>query len=210
MSADDDVPTCQLEVPGGKPAFTAGAFLSTLRRTAASLPTLLGAYLAPARLDATLREEVMVAVSRMNRCRHCTAIHSAWASLVGLTDEELARLEAMDPAEFDRRRWLAVQYGRCVAAGGALAAIEGELRALYTEAEIAQIAAVARAIDVANRLGNTWDSFEGRLLGKRDGSSDSTVLDELFVLGLVAPAGAPFLAVSKAIRLLRSEPTFPE
>ncbi len=210
MSTARDGFACTLDDPGGKPGFTATGLLASLGRTAARLPALLGAYLGPGRLEAALREEVMVAVSRMNRCRHCTAIHSAWGSLVGLSDEDLARLESMAPEDFDRRRWLAIQYGRCVVAGGETSALEAELRAHFGPDEIERIAAVARAIDVANRLGNTWDSFEGRLRGGPRAGSDSTLLDELLVLGLVAPAGAPFLALSKAVRLLRSEPSFPD
>jgi AhpD family alkylhydroperoxidase len=206
MAIETGEPACSL-VDRGKPTFTIAGFLVAVGASLRGLPVLLGSYLPPDRLDPQLREEVMVAVSRMNRCRHCTAIHSAWATLVGLSDEDLARLEAIDPERFDRREWLAVQYGRCVVAGDDGRALEEELRRHYSDREIAQIAAVARAIDVANQLGNTWDAFEGRLLGLPAGPG-SSLLDELVVLGLVAPAGGPFLLVSKAVRTLRGQPAF--
>jgi len=195
---------CSLD-EGVKPTFTIGGFFGSLGRSAQALPDLLGAYVPPSRLDPALREKVMVAVSRMNRCRHCTAIHTAWASLAGLSDDELARIEEMDPATFERRDWLAMKYARCLVAGADTREVEEELRQHYTDGEISRIAAVARGIDVANRSGNTWDSFESRLLG-RGGETGSTLGDELAVLALLAPAGGPFLLVSKAVRALKGQP----
>lgn len=200
----DEIPACEIE-DRGKPTFTFGGFVGSVAGSVGSLPALVGAYLPPRRLDPRLREKVMVAVSRMNRCRHCTAIHTAWAALAGLSDLELAALEEIDPDRFDRREWLAVQYARCHVAGGETAELEIALREHFSDAEVGQIAAVARGIDLANRTGNTWDSLEGRLLG-RGPEPGSSLRDELLVLGLLAPAGGPFLLVSKALRALRGEP----
>jgi AhpD family alkylhydroperoxidase len=41
------------------------------------------------RLDATLRERVMVAVSRVNACGGCTFVHQRWALRAGVSSEEL-------------------------------------------------------------------------------------------------------------------------
>ena len=41
------------------------------------------------RLDATLRDRVMVAVSRVNACGGCTFVHQRWALRAGVSSEEL-------------------------------------------------------------------------------------------------------------------------
>jgi AhpD family alkylhydroperoxidase len=189
---------CQIVDPG-KPAFTFAGFVAALARNAAGLPTLLAAYLAPGRIEPAVREAAMVAVSRMNRCRHCTAIHSAWGAAVGMGDG------AVDDRDSDPST-LAGRFARCVVAGTDLAAAERELAQRFSPSEVRQLAAVARAIDFANRCGNTWDAFEGRLSSRPN--EGSSLVDELAVLGVLAPAGVPFLALSRLVRALRGEPRF--
>jgi len=189
---------CQIVDPG-KPTFTFTGFVAALAQNAAGLPALLAAYVAPGRLDPALREAAMVAVSRMNRCRHCTAIHSAWGAAVGMP-------EAPADGAGDDVGTLAGRFARCAVAGTDLATAEREIAQRLSPSEVRQLAAVARAIDFANRCGNTWDAFEGRLAGRP--AEGSSLVDELAVLGGLAPAGVPFLALSRLVRALRGEPRF--
>jgi AhpD family alkylhydroperoxidase len=190
---------CQIVDPG-KPTFTFAGFVTALARNAAELPTLLAAYLGPGRIEPALRETAMVAVSQMNRCRHCTAIHSAWGAAVGM-DESAAHDRDGDLST------LAGRFARCVVAGTDLASVERELAPRFSPFAVRQLAAVARAIDFANRCGNTWDAFADRLAGNASGGPARW--SELAVLAALAPPGVPFLAVSRLLRTLRGEPRFP-
>ena len=40
-----------------------------------------------------------------------------WAHIVGIPEEELARIEQMDPDGFDRRKWIALSYVRALVSG---------------------------------------------------------------------------------------------
>jgi AhpD family alkylhydroperoxidase len=187
--------TCTLRDPG-KPTFTLAALVSALASNAAGLRDLLAAFAGPGRIDPALREGVMVSVSRMNRCRHCTAIHSAWGESVGLALEG----EPGEPLAS------AARYARCLLAGADPAPSRSELARLLPEQAIRQVEAVTRLIDLANRCGNTWDAFLARLDGRA--AAGASLADELGVLLALAPFGLPFLIVSSAVRLRGGEPHF--
>ena len=59
-------------------------------------------------LDPRFRETLMLAVARLNDSKYCSWAHHEWAGIEGVTDEELAHIEQMDPANFDGRTWLAL------------------------------------------------------------------------------------------------------
>ncbi len=65
-------------------------------------------------VDPGFREELMLAVSRLNGCRFCSWGHHEWAQISGVSDEELAQLEQLDPSGFDRRKWVAISYVRAL------------------------------------------------------------------------------------------------
>jgi AhpD family alkylhydroperoxidase len=186
--------TCTLADPG-KPAFNLAGFASALAGTAASLPRLLASFVGPDRLDPALREGVIVAVSRMNRCRHCTAIHSAWGESVGLAEGEPAEPLAS-----------AARYARCLLAGDDPSEAERELARQLPPEAVRQVEVVARLADFTNRCGNTWDALASRLGGEAPAAS--TLLGELGVLLAIAPFGAPFLLLSRFVRARRGEPVF--
>ena len=203
----DALPRCD-RVSRQKPTLTYFDFVRRVASNGVGLPAIAAAFKPGTGLDPAFREKLMVAVSLLNRCRHCTAIHTAWGELAGLTDEELARLGDLEPDEFDRGEWVAVEYARCIARGGTGAGpLETELRRLYSPSEVAGIQAVVKMIDLANRCGNTFDAFEERLKGNGGGGGGkSSLVDELLVLGTLAPVGPPFLLISKALRVLRPRP----
>src|SRR5215470_5968397 len=77
-----------------------------LMRTLANSPAALNAYmsfnaaLGEAKLPATLREQIAIAVANVNSCDYCLSAHNALGSLAGLGAADLAaaqNAEARDP-----------------------------------------------------------------------------------------------------------------
>ena len=188
-------------------SYTFKGFVRDLGHNAASLPRFLGIYAFPSRMDKQLREKIMFSISRMNACRHCTAIHGAWADLVGLSESDRAALHDLDPAEFDNREWTALEYARRLVAdeaGEMDPDLERALAGFFTKDEIADIAAVARGINLANRCSNTWDVFLDRLRGEP--ADDSSLANELAVLAVCAPVGPFFLLLSDILQRRQNKP----
>ena len=196
-------PTCEPR----KRTYSPSGFARDLLSNAATLPGLASAYVVPGRIDPALREKVMLGITRVNRCRHCAAIHGLWGERAGVSPPELEGLLGGEPAALEGGEREIVELACAAATGqGAVAPDEAAdaLRSRLGARRAREVVAVARGINLANRLGNTWDAFSDRLRGRDAG--DSSLVGELMVLGAVAPVGAPFLAVSKTIRLLRGEP----
>ncbi len=136
-------------------------------------------------MDPGFREELMLAVAKLNDCRYCTWGHHEWAYLSGVPEEELAQLENMDAKGFDRGKWVAISYVRAlVSANYAEVSPEllAELKEYYSEREIEEIALVARVMDIANRGANTWDAMRSRMKGNP--ANDSHLLDEIVLSGV--------------------------
>ncbi len=197
-------PSCQPRKRG----YTPSGFLRDLGSCAASTPGLVGAYVAPGRIEPALREKVMLGITRVNRCRHCAAVHGLWGEHAGVAPPEVQALLSGDAAPLADGEREVIELACAVATGkGELPpdVAERALRERLGPRAAREVAAVARGINLANRLGNTWDAFRDRLRGDADGA-ESTLLDEVVVLGAIAPFGAPALVISKAVRLLRGEP----
>lgn len=149
-------------------------------------------------LDPGFREELMLAVARLNECRYCSWAHLEWAGIAGVADDELAGLEQMDPAHFDRRKWIAICFVRELVAarfGRVPPDLMQEMQANYADREIREIMFVAKAMDLANRGANTWDSMRARWRGQP--AADSRIVDEAVLSAaflLVAPLVVLFLA----------------
>ena len=52
----------------------------------------------------------MLAVARFNDSKYCSWAHHEWAGIEGVSEKELAHIEQMDPAQFDRKTWLALTF----------------------------------------------------------------------------------------------------
>ena len=94
-----------------KRTITAREFTRALASIAADVPTLYRVWIKH-ELDPGFREELMLAVSRVNDCKYCSWAHYEWANLEGIPEEDLAQVEQMDPDHFDRKKWLAISYVR--------------------------------------------------------------------------------------------------
>lgn len=142
-------------------------------------------------VDPGFREELMLAVSRLNGCRYCSWGHHEWAQISGVSNEELAQLEQLDPKGFDRRKWVAISYVRALVQEN-FVRVQPELRRAmqhkYSAREIRQIELIANVMDVGNRGSNTFDAMLSRLRGVP--AADSRIVDEV-ILSLVFLAVAP-------------------
>jgi AhpD family alkylhydroperoxidase len=109
-------------------------------------------------LDRAVREKVMVAVSDVNACAGCTAIHQRWALRTGVTATELEAIGLGELTRLDNRSRTAVIYATALAEGRfrtpvdheVLMAVRGEL----TSTEISAVEAIARLIAFANLTTN--------------------------------------------------------
>jgi len=170
------------------------------RRLAALVPELGTMYQVWLRqeVDPGFREELMLAVSRLNGCRYCSWGHHEWAQISGVSNQELAQLEQLDPSGFDRRKWVAISYARALVKED-FRRVQPELRRAvqhkYSPREIRQIELIANVMDVGNRTSNTFDAMLSRFKGAP--ASHSRIFDELILSGV-------FLAVAPAVVLYLS------
>jgi AhpD family alkylhydroperoxidase len=118
------------------------------------------------RLDATLRERVMVAVSRVNACGGCTFVHQRWALRAGVSSEELEAIGLGDLAALDERSRTAVVYASALAEGRFRRRIAPEITAAAAEHlsvdEMSAIEAVARLMALANLSVSTAEAIGAR------------------------------------------------
>lgn len=146
-------------------------------------------------IDAGFREELMLAVSKLNDCRYCSWGHHEWAHIAGIPEEELAHIEQMDPTNFDRKKWLAISFVRelvTVKFGKVSKDLMKEMKANYSAREIQEIILIAKVMDISNRGANTWDAMLSRLQGKP--AAESKILDEA-VLSAVFLTAAPLVVL---------------
>jgi len=136
-------------------------------------------------LDPGFREELMLAVAKLNDCRYCTWGHHEWAYMSGVSEEELAQLENMDSEGFDRVKWVAISYVRALVSAGfgeVSPELLDEMNEHYSPKEIKEIELVAQVMDIANRGANTWDAMLSRIRGNP--ANDSHLVDELVMSGV--------------------------
>jgi hypothetical protein len=143
------------------------------------------------RLDPVVREQVMVAVAEVNRCRYCAFVHTEWQRQVERTQAGSAGEPPALGTEAEQAQ-LATEFG------AARAAVEFEGSVALDprfdglgERERDDVETVARAMTVANRVGNTVDALLARLRG--DPVEGSRLANELAIALLFAGA-APWVA----------------
>ena len=150
-----------------KRSITAGQLVGSVASLAPELSTMYRVWLRH-HIYTVFREELMLAVSRLNDCRYCSWGHQEWAHIGGASDEELAQIEQLDPSGFDRRKWLAITCVRALVKEN-VRRIQPELRRemphKYSPREIREIELIAKVMDIGNRDSNTWDAMLSRLRG---------------------------------------------
>jgi AhpD family alkylhydroperoxidase len=119
------------------------------------------------RLDAKLRERVMVAVSRVNACGGCTFVHERWAFRSGVTSDELAAIGLDDLAALDDRSRAAVLYATARAesrfSGPVPPDVVAQAARRLSPRELDAVEAVARAMALANLSVSTLVTLRSRL-----------------------------------------------
>jgi AhpD family alkylhydroperoxidase len=157
------------------------------------------------RLPRSMREKVIVAVAQANACRMCEHAHTRMALEAGVTDAELAALEAMDQESLDRRTWLALAYARERAQADFAAVLGSKTRqALDRELgpqTVRDVDDVARVMTVANRVANTLNALSDRVRGRP--VPGSRLADELVINVFLLP-GAWLGTLVAAIRQRKS------
>ena len=157
------------------------------------------------RVDPKLREQAMLAVAQVNGCRYCAFVHEHWAQLQGATDEELARIEGLDPSAFDRDEWLAIAYVTTLAEHDFAGADDGlgeEIERRSGAQRREDLETIARSMTLANRMANTLDAFVARVRGNPD--PHGRVLDEAVIASVLLLTG-PGAVLGLSI-LLRMSP----
>jgi AhpD family alkylhydroperoxidase len=176
-----------------KRTITAPEFIRALASIAADAPTLYRVWIKH-ELNPGFREELMLAVSRVNDCKYCSWAHYEWANLEGIPEEELAQVEQIDPDNFDRKKWLAISYVRELVAvrfGAVSQDLMRQMRAQYTGPEIKAIILVAKVMDAANLGANTFEAMRSRLRGAP--AQGSRVCDEVLLTAAFCFVAPPML-----------------
>jgi len=140
------------------------------------------------RLDEGFREQLMVAVAYQNQAPYCNWVHRTWASLAGVSDEELQHIEELNLDELDPAVATAVLYVRTLVSSEwqeAPGDLCQQMHEYFTWREIQDIELIARAMDFGNRGANTWEAMHSRLKGRP--IEDTDLLSEIFFSYLIPP-----------------------
>lgn len=195
------------EVAGGavfrKKTYRLGELARDVWALAPRVPDIVAVWVG-GRMKPALREEVMVAVARVNACRYCSYVHREWALHAGAAPEELERIERGDLRGVAHARWLAVDYARARAVvdfAPGPAVLEAWVADVYGAVGGRDIETVARVMTVANRVGNTFDALLSRLHGQP--APGGRIPDEL-VCALLFLCAAPWVVAGAAVARRKS------
>jgi len=137
--------------PRKKPTISAVHFIGELARKLAEMQSVQALY--DGRLDEGFREELMVAVAFQNQAPYCNWGHRTWASLAGVSDEELAKIEELSLENLDPKVSTAVTYVRALVSSDwedAPRELRQQMQEYFTWREIEDIELIARAMDLSN------------------------------------------------------------
>jgi AhpD family alkylhydroperoxidase len=160
------------------------SFFGSILSFACEVPTIYKIW-QKHEIDAGFREELMLAVSKLNDCKYCAWGHHEWAHAAGISEDELDHIEHGDPEGINRAKWVAISYVVALVSSEYTHVpreLKREMQANYSKHEIKEIELVAKIMDVSNRGANTWDAMLSRLNGKP--AHDSHVLDEFVLSGV--------------------------
>jgi len=172
-----------------KRTFTLPLLGKSLGAAAITSPVMLRALVKP-RLPASLREEVMLAVTSVNDCRYCSWVHTGLALENGVDMEDLGMLLGKSLDNVDEREAVAILFGKHFAdtVRQPSAQARAKLSAHFSPAEQREIMAYIHAIYFANLTGNSADAILARVRGQQ---VEGSILAQL----LAAVVGAPVLSL---------------
>ena len=172
--------------PRRKRTISAVEFIGYAARTMSESSSIKAIY--DGRVDKGFREQLMVAVAYQNQAPYCNWTHRNWASAHGVSDDELAKIEKLNLDELDPKVATAVTYVRALVSSDwqdAPRDLREQMQEHFTWREIEDVELIARAMDISNRTGNTWDAMLSRLSGEP--IEDSDLLSEIFLSSVFLP-----------------------
>ena len=172
--------------PRRKRTISAVEFIAYAARTMSESSSIKAIY--DGRVDKGFREQLMVAVAYQNQAPYCNWTHRSWASVHGVPDEELGKIEELHLEELDPKVATAVAYVRALVSSDwqdAPRDLREQMQEHFTWREIEDVELIARAMDISNRVGNTWDAMLSRLSGEP--IEDSDLLSEIFLSSVFLP-----------------------
>ncbi len=121
-------------------------------------------------VERSVKELIILEVSRRNACQFCLESHLAIVRSLGISQLPLQMLDA--PGSMSARERLAVQYARAAVADSNRIPEElfAQLRAAFTEPEIVEVTAVIGLISMLNLFNNCLQNRYGGEYGA--GSAD--------------------------------------
>lgn len=181
-----------------KRIYTSKQFFMDIAFLVSRLPSIVSAYLSK-RVPWPMAEKIMLAVTAVNKCRHCARFHGALAHLSGVDIEEIAQLLRQkigkNTGDYERPALLfAQEYAQTERHPSAENC--AELKRIYGDSIARDIMLYIRLIMLGNLSGNTFDAFVARLSGKR--VPYSHLYDEI----IVSVLAAPFLAMINIFAIL--------
>lgn len=112
-------------------------------------------------LDSNFRERLMLAVTRVNDCRHCIRFHTNLALEEGLQEDEIKQFLEGEYENCPEEELPAILYAEQWAQNGGAAdeEKEKELEAVYGAEQANAIRFALRTIRMGNLAGNSYDAF---------------------------------------------------
>jgi AhpD family alkylhydroperoxidase len=110
-------------------------------------------------IDAAFRERLMLAVTAVNGCRHCSYVHAKQALVAGISEEEVAALQEGDLGGAPEEELPALLYAQHWAEtrGEPDPTARSRVSERYGEETMAAIDLALRTIQMGNLMGNTVD-----------------------------------------------------
>ncbi|MCA9285340.1 MAG: carboxymuconolactone decarboxylase family protein [Phycisphaerales bacterium] len=167
----------------GSPALAASAELVRAGRRPVEMvqamalrPELLSAFAAMGTavhagglVDPSIKELVILEVSRLNACRFCVDSHVALARMMGLGEEPLELLD--DPARLSEPQRAAVEFATAVVSDSNRVpdALFERLRRFFSDAEIVELTAAIGLIHMLNLFNNALQlTYNGEYEASRE------------------------------------------
>jgi AhpD family alkylhydroperoxidase len=187
-----------------KRIYTPSTFVGGMADLFRHLDDLVGAVRRK-RISRAFAEKIMLAVTQVNDCRYCRYVHTRTALKVGVSPDELRQMLVYDFGALPAHEMTALAFARQYAEenGKPDAVAWQRLVDAYGSDRARDIVAYIRAITMGNLLGNTFDAFLSRWVGKP--VQDSNPVSELLVLFLatiIVPLGAVLWLLTRPLRWL--------
>jgi AhpD family alkylhydroperoxidase len=117
------------------------------------------------RVSQAFAEKIMMAVTAVNGCRYCAYFHTRQALAEGVSQDEIARILALELDEFPPEEAVALAFAQHWAetAGQPDPEAEHRFRGTYGPQVSNDIMNWIRMITMGNLMGNSWDALLWRI-----------------------------------------------